>query len=49
LFEASFQGKKGQEINKQGELPNGLVPDHAYSVLQAVEIEQQKEEKLSKL
>ena len=39
LMNASFQGdKKGVEVSQQGALPNGLVPDHAYSVLQAIEL-----------
>ncbi len=37
LMNVSLNSQKDVEVNEDGELPTGLVPDHAYSVLQAVE------------
>ncbi len=37
LMNSSLNSKEDDVINEDGELPTGLVPDHAYSVLQVAE------------
>ena len=42
LMNASFNSNEDDEVDEEGALENGLVADHAYSVIQAVEFRQNK-------